>query len=158
MSLSRDGKWLATGGEDSIAILWDVHTGQKVREFTAHSDWVSSVSLSADGKLLSTGSYDNSATVWDAGSGLRGPKLKGHSDSVVSVSISDDGKRLVTSSCDKTAILWNVETNQVLHKFAGPVGLVDAYLSKNGDSLFISYEDGSASIWDLREIEKRRTK
>jgi WD40 repeat protein len=114
VSLSGDGRFLATGSRDNTAILWDTATGQKLRTFTGHSHDVTSVSLSSDGRRLATGSSDGTAIVWDAATGQKLRTFTGHSSSVESVSLSSDGRRLVTGSSDGTTRLWDADTGREL--------------------------------------------
>jgi len=68
LSVSGDGKWLATGSHDHTARLWDVGTGKEIRSFGGILR-VTSVSISADGKWLVTGSYDRTARLWEVNTG-----------------------------------------------------------------------------------------
>jgi WD40 repeat protein len=58
IAFSPDSKYAVTGGDDHVAKLWDVATGQLVREFSGHKAWVSGIEFSPDGQLLLTGSGD----------------------------------------------------------------------------------------------------
>jgi WD40 repeat protein len=63
VSFSPDGKYIATGSEDTTARLWDV-TGKLIREFKGHPEGVSSVSFSPGGKYIATASKDKTARLW----------------------------------------------------------------------------------------------
>lgn len=64
VSISSDGKLLATGSEDKTARVTDITTGQ-IMCIIQHSSWVRSVSISSDGMLLASGSRDKTAQVTD---------------------------------------------------------------------------------------------
>lgn len=68
MSLSKDGRLLATGSGDTTARVTDITTGRIIREIY-HNDIVLAVSLSGDGELLATGSRDKSARITDITTG-----------------------------------------------------------------------------------------
>src|SRR5262245_23826041 len=57
-SFSRDGKLLATGSSDGVAILWDVATGNEVRRMIVTSGQVVQVQFFADDHKLLTGTSD----------------------------------------------------------------------------------------------------
>ena len=64
-SPDKEGRWIASGGEDSTVKVWDSRTGKLVRSFRGHRGLVSSVAFSPDGRRLVSGSRDHTVKVWD---------------------------------------------------------------------------------------------
>jgi len=64
VAISGDGRWVAAGGTDHQARLWDA-TGALRAVFAAHAERVASVDFRADGNLLATGSWDGTARLWN---------------------------------------------------------------------------------------------
>lgn len=67
LSASSDGRWLASGGEDQTAKLWDLHSEEPLKPaavFREHSSPVFRVSLSPDGRWLVTIDGEK-ARLWD---------------------------------------------------------------------------------------------
>ena len=89
---SHDGTRIITGGEDNIAIIWDVSSGDPLLKLAGHTDSVTCVALSPDGKRALTGSQDNTVKLWDAHTGKEILTLLGHTEEVTSVSFSPDGR------------------------------------------------------------------
>jgi RNA polymerase sigma factor (sigma-70 family) len=58
VALSEDGKFVATGGEDRTAKVWEVTTGRLRHQFR-EAEMVYAVAFSPDGKLLASGTYAN---------------------------------------------------------------------------------------------------
>ncbi|CAM9963727.1 unnamed protein product, partial [Discosporangium mesarthrocarpum] len=117
---SADGKWIATGSNDSVngyVQVWNAETGERVSqkfgnnndEATSHTDAVLSVHFSkaSDGgqKLLTT-SYDNTARLWNVATGEQDRRFLGHNWWVWDAQFSPDEKKIVTASQDGTAIVW----------------------------------------------------
>jgi WD40 repeat protein len=151
VSLSSDGKWLATGSTDGTARLWEMATGKEVRAFQGLAAQVASVSLSGDGKWLATGGSDNIARLWEVATGKEARAFHhGRFSWVTSVSLSDDGKWLVTSALDKTTRLWEVATGKEVHAFRGHPGIVRAVsLSRDGKWLVTGSDDNTARLWEV---------
>jgi WD40 repeat protein len=64
-SPDEDGRWIASGGEDSAVKIWDSHSGTFIRNFRGHTGLVSSLAFSPDGRRLVSGSRDTTVKVWD---------------------------------------------------------------------------------------------
>ena len=65
LSLSSDGKLLASGSANGNIKIWNILTGDKLFEFSAHSKLVTSLSFSFDGSMLASGSLDHKLKIWD---------------------------------------------------------------------------------------------
>lgn len=68
LTLSRDGKQLATGGADNLAKVWEVAALKEVAKIEGHVGHVVALGFSTDGKWLATGSADKDLKVWDIAS------------------------------------------------------------------------------------------
>jgi WD40 repeat protein len=154
VALSADGKLALTGSRDNTAILWDCISGQQLRSFKAHIDWVRCVALSADGKRALIGSEDGTVTLWDSVTGNKLHTFAGHANRVRSVALSADGKRALTGSDDGTAILWDSVSGKKLHTLAAsetnyPPPIMHVALSANGKRAITAVGDGKGTIlWD----------
>jgi RNA polymerase sigma factor (sigma-70 family) len=63
LSFSADGRLLACGNQDGLAI-WEVASGQQRRCYPEHETWVLGVDFDPDGKRLASACYDGTAVVW----------------------------------------------------------------------------------------------
>ena len=64
VAISADGKWLATGGTDSIIRVWNLETKAPALELKGHADWITGLAFSPDGRLLASSSADKTASIW----------------------------------------------------------------------------------------------
>ena len=115
MSLSPDGKRIATGGDrgDNSVQVWEVATGRPVGSPDRFNDGITSVAFSPDGRLLLTGSMDGTAQISDVATGRPiGPRLSHRGGGLFHVTFSPDGKTALTSAGDATARLWDTATGQ----------------------------------------------
>ncbi len=64
VALSPDGRWVAAGGADHNARVWDARTGVLRAVLPGHEERVSSVEFSPDSLRLASGSWDGSLRVW----------------------------------------------------------------------------------------------
>jgi WD40 repeat protein len=64
-TLSADGRWVVTGGEDSLLRVRDVRTGKDLARWQAHEAPITALTFSPDGALLVSGARDGTVRVWN---------------------------------------------------------------------------------------------
>ncbi|MFM8273531.1 MAG: WD40 repeat domain-containing protein [Gemmata sp.] len=102
---SNDSKQLFTASFDKTIKLWDVASGNMVREYKAAPDPVPVAEPKKDDKAQPAKKED-------------GPS--GHRDQVFSLALAKDGKLLASASSDKSVKLWDVATGKVVRDFQNP--------------------------------------
>jgi len=65
ITLSKDGKQIATGGADTLAKVWDAATLKEIAKIEGHVGHITALAFNHDGKWLATGSADKELKVWD---------------------------------------------------------------------------------------------
>lgn len=149
-----------------ILVLWDLETGDIVREFEGHRATVTTISFSSDGNRIVSGSEDNSIIMWNSETGAIIRKYEGHSDTVTTVSFSPDGSRVASRSADNSIIVWDSETGAIIRRLDNQTDSVrHLAFSPNGQELAFGScaarnstnnicVSGEVVVWRLDSIEQ----
>ena len=86
-AISPDGRTVLTG-DDGVAQLWRVDSGEPLGPPIAHSGGVSSVAFSPDGHTLATGTDDGFVRLWDVTTRQQVGEPLRHSGSVAPSSLT----------------------------------------------------------------------
>lgn len=106
VDVSRDGRWIASGGRDYIVRVWESDTGKERGRFANHiimaererelSGMVRTVVFSPDARLVASGGVNSIVRLWDWKNGIEAAKLD-CGGRVWSVAFSHDGNSLAIS-------------------------------------------------------------
>jgi WD40 repeat protein/energy-coupling factor transporter ATP-binding protein EcfA2 len=167
VTLSPDGRLLATASAENTVILWrsgiDVGFTRLDYYLSGQQDAVRAVQFSRDGRLVAAGSADGTVGLWDMTNrdvprGLI--RLKGHTNWVDTVAFSPDARTLATAGEDGMVILWDIsdptrarERTRFTERMR-PVGAVA--FDPAGRVLAAGTGDGSVSLWDVADPDKPR--
>ena len=113
VALSPCGHKLATGGLDSVIILWDARTGE-AEHLLGHFRNITSLSFSAKGEWLASGSRAGSIRVWDVPTGVLFRTIQEpRHEPVTSVHFSPTKISLLSyTQSDGTIQTWDVERGE----------------------------------------------
>ena len=166
ISLTRDGKTLATGGYDQFVRLWDVGTGSQIHDFGGkQKDFLESLSFSPDGKLFASthpsGSKVDTVRLWETASGklLREEHVPMH---VGNVRFSPDGKMFAYAygvGLTPKIRLCDVATGKEIYQFDGQGGTMNSLdFSPDGRTLICNgFYPKDLYFWEVATGQLRRT-
>ena len=152
ISISPDGKLLASGSHDSKIKLWEINTGKQLRTIN-NENIVYTIVFSPNGSIIASSGFDNKIQLWDVNSDNKICTLKGHVGwftSVNSLSFSPDGRILASAGSDKTVKLWDVNTGSEIRIFTGHDTWVGSVAISPDEQIIASGSgDKTAMLWDL---------
>jgi WD40 repeat protein len=110
VAFSEDQRMLAAGGLHPLVHVWDVRTGELIREIEQNvGAGVWSVQFTPDGTMLAVSGADGFASLYDVATGVQvGPRLGiGGRESMLD--ISADGNLLLLTNGDGTGAIWPID-------------------------------------------------
>ncbi|KAF8838580.1 WD40 repeat-like protein [Paxillus ammoniavirescens] len=159
LAVTRDGKWILTGGWDKILRAWDVETHQLTAEWGGHGAAIRSIALSPDDQLVASGDSEGRIVI-------REMKRDGQIKHVIetgagyvnSICFSPDRTRLASGHGDTMVRVFDVENGDLM---LGPIKGHTEYVnsvvwSLDARRLFTASWDRSIRFWDCESGEAIR--
>ncbi|KAK0570319.1 HIR complex subunit [Tilletia horrida] len=169
---SQSGKFLASGSDDTIALVWEldpagagalafgsatenVETYRCVRRLSGHESDVADLAWSPHDEFLATVGLDSTIFVYSGYTFDRVRKLDGHQGFVKGVVWDSVGHFLATASDDKTVKVWRVSDWQLEAEVKAPFTNSPNSLffrrpsSSDGLVLYASSADGSLAVFQF---------
>ncbi len=161
LAISPDCRYALSGSGqpsgDRTLLLWDLNTGQKVRQLGKTTTEVLAAAFMPDGIHAVSGGADRALRLWNVQSGEEIRKFEGHKGAVYGVACSPDGGRFLSCSADKTVRLWDRETGKCLLTLEGHTEPVRAVaFSPDGKTAASASADHSVRLWDLATGQERK--
>jgi WD40 repeat protein/serine/threonine protein kinase len=115
-------KQVAAAATDGKVHIWDVTSGETVRQWQAHPGRVNQLAYDPIQAALVSAGADGRVRVWQEGAEKPRLTLTKHIGSVTGIAFSPDGKRLVTTGADRKPRIWEMLHGQEIRLF--PVSAV----------------------------------
>jgi WD40 repeat protein len=157
LAFAPDGT-LASCGEDNRIVLWNLATGEKIRELTGHTDLVFAVAFSPRGKLLASGSFDKTVKLWNPADGTEQATLEGHTDGVAGLAFAPGGRQLATAAADNSVFLWTASLPRLQARHTTKLNLgTRAVAARSTTSTLAIANDNLVTLYDERGEQVRST-
>jgi WD40 repeat protein len=150
VTVSPNDKWVLAGCKDGKAYLYDIPSGQKVRDVDTRAGEIQTVCFAPDSRTFLTAGADGAIHLWDVADGRPVGTLTGHEGLVWTAVFSADGRRILSGGQDHTVRLWDVPGRTELARFDGHAGPVTSVaFGPKGDIALSGSMDRTASLWRL---------
>ena len=163
VSLSEDGRYLMTFGEDRYNVLWDAETGVELRRYGGNPCFPNAGLLLKSKDLFITAgrSCAGHIAVYQLSTGKQLAFIPAHNGNVKSLILSPDGKLLASTGDDGKVRLWSVGTWAPVRTFEREGPTLRATFSKDGSLLAAVGGDGndrhdrSIRVWEVKSGKER---
>ncbi|KAK4798160.1 hypothetical protein SAY86_030486 [Trapa natans] len=132
---------IVSGGIDTLVLVWDLKTGEKVQTLRGHQSQVTGILLDDSGNIFSS-SMDCTIRRWDNGKLIE--SWQAHDGPIQAVIKLPSGE-LVTGSSDQTLKLWRGKT--CTHTFTGHTDTVRGLAVMPDLGILSASHDGSIRLW-----------
>jgi transcription initiation factor TFIID subunit 5 len=107
----------ASDQADKTVRMWSFVTGECVRVFSGHTEFISALECSPSGKILASADGGGSIILWDIAKGSMIKRCRGHGKGGIwSLSFSVESTVLCSGGADGTVRIWDIELPAETHK------------------------------------------
>ena len=119
VSVSPDGKMIASGSRDKTVRLWNAETETLHKTLKGNRKPILSLTFSHDGSSIASTSEDKTVRVWNVDTGRRTHTFKTNSIHLHRVVFSPNGKTLASSSFDGIIHQWDLKKGKHKNTIVG---------------------------------------
>jgi hypothetical protein len=152
LNFSPDGKTaIFAGGHNDFRVrLWNVETGESVRDFQGHQRPVHAAAFTPNGQRIVSVSEDRTLRIWDAALGSELGQIP-MTALTKCLAIAPDGVTAVTGNGEGIVEVWNLDKRERLAAFARHTGYINSVAVTTHLALSASF-DRSVRLWRLPRL------
>lgn len=156
LDFSPDGRWLASGGVDGLARIWDPTGGRELAQLEDHEPHapVAGVQFSSDGRWLATARTKGRAVwLWDPAIGASRGALPADGFGVSAFAFAPRGLLLAVAQGDGSLVFWDPARRAIVGRLRAQAGnLIAMVFSNDGRILATGGRDGCVRLWDVAQV------
>jgi len=152
ISISYNGKYLATGSADKLIKIWDMNTGDLIETLHGHTSHVTSVEwLPGSDQQLVSASWDETVKLWSwKEDDTPMHSLVGHTGKVNSAVVSPDGDSIISGGEDRLVKLWRISTHECFATMSGHTDeILCVAISPDGSTIASASKDKTIRTWTV---------
>jgi WD40 repeat protein len=154
LDFSADGRWMVTGGADSVVRATEVTANGLARKVMTHGDWVEFVQFSPGDNWFVSASDDNKLRVWDVETGIEKMRME-HSGFVLRIDISDNGAWIASTGADQTARVWDAISGSQMIQIPLESRGSSILFNETATRLMVGDNAGNLTLWDTSSLLAR---
>lgn len=156
--VTPDGKSVISGSDHGVVQVWELESGQLLREMEHSRGEHFSLAVTPDGKSVISGNIGGIVRVWALESGRLLHTIKGHNGGVFSLAVTPDARFLISGDHGGTVRVYELESGELLRTMEGHHEAVFSLaLTPDGRCLISSGEDRTIRVWELKSGQLLRT-
>lgn len=156
LAISPDAKYVVAGesglnGQPYYKLkVWDLKTGENVRDFAQIHHGVETIKFSESGLVLMTSSTEGDITLWDWETGEIIRTIETHLGSVTTA-FTPNRRYAIIGTQRPILTIWSIETGRRIHQLDEPSDWVSAVaINQSGHYIVAGCHDGMLNIYRLQ--------
>lgn len=160
LSLSADGKSIASTGKSQNIKIWNVAKGNLMKTIKLKDTWrlTKNIALSPDGKIIANMSpLNNTLGLWNVETGEHKHSLKDiHNLKRFGIYLncvfSPDGNYLLAGSSHATLTIWDAVTGKLAKSLKGFSHAIEKIVFSQDGKTLLTSGDGTVLVWDFATL------
>ncbi len=157
LCLSKNGKYILSGGSDGTVRMWETATGKEVLTFKGHRKvCVTAVAFAYSEAIAATGDVDGAIIGWSTSNEFQHFNIQGHEDRVSCLLFSPAPNQwLISGSWDGTVKIWDPNSGLLKKMITIPGGKTKVEnIAVTPDGKEIVVASSRVSRWNIKTGEE----
>jgi WD40 repeat protein len=146
--IQGEGTDVLTCSDDKTIRRWNSLTGECLKIYKGHTDWVSSVLYDETTKRIFSASDDATIIVWNGETGEKIGVMEGHGNWVRSLT-RVNSTTIASGSCDRTIKIWDMNTLICIKTISNGSMVQSVAATPDGQHLISGSYDEKVRVWSV---------